>query len=84
MAITIRIISVASLVFTAFNVSAQPTVISPQDVARSAQLNTVTDDFSHTPAYDLEHPLKLAVTLQHVHLPKDGYAQIVFTINEMG
>lgn len=84
MAITIRIIFVVSLVVTPFSISAQPTVISPQDVARSAQLNTVTDDFSHTPAYDLKHPLELAVTLQHVHLPKDGYAQIVFTINELG
>ena len=63
---------------------AQPTVISPEDVARSAQLNTVIDDFSHTPAYDLKHPMELAVTLQHVHLPKDGYAQIVFTVNALG
>lgn len=62
----------------------QPSVISPQDIARTNQYSNVSGDFASSPAWDFEHPIALDVTLHHIHIPEGGYANLVFTVNRAG
>lgn len=67
-----------------FDASAQPTVISPSDVARHHQYSTVSDNFVGNPAYDFARPMELLVHINYLYTPDDGYGQIVFTVDQIG
>ncbi|MEQ9379240.1 MAG: hypothetical protein RJP95_00120 [Pirellulales bacterium] len=43
-------------------------------------MSSVVDDFSNSDLYDFEQPLELLVRIHHFHRPKDGYAEIVYTL----
>lgn len=58
---------------------AQPTLITPLDVARSHQFSSVTDDHSQSGLYDVKNPLEIHVRIHHLHVPKEGYATITYT-----
>lgn len=61
-------------------VTAQPSIISPLDVARHHQQHSFSSDFSDTPWFDLQSPVELMVSLHHLHVPEHGYAELVFSV----
>ncbi len=65
-------------------VPAQPSAISPQDVARLKQRTDFSNEWFDTILFDLQHPVELFVTIQEVHMPDSGYAELLFTIDSIG
>ena len=62
------------------NVSSQPTMITPLDVARAHQYSSITDDHSYSALYNFEQPLELYAHILYLHTPEDGYATIGYTL----
>ncbi|GHD29550.1 hypothetical protein [Parahalioglobus pacificus] len=77
-------LSLLAIVTGSLSALAQPTVISPRDVAEFHQSTSITENFTYGPAYDLESPLELYVKIHRVITPDDGYALMAFSITDVG
>lgn len=75
---------VLPLAFVVQLVHAQPTVISPSDIARFNQKTSVIDNFASGVEYDLQSPMELKVNIHRLIVPDNGLAQIVFKVDAPG
>lgn len=62
----------------------QPRSISPADIAETKRHTSFSNNWSTTPLYDLEHPVELLVTLHDFNVPRQGYGELVFTVDSHG
>lgn len=73
---------ISILLFSTQAFAAQPMVFGPEQINRMRQLTTFSDDFSETKYYDLDNPITLSVTIFAHHIPEEGNAELIFTIDE--